>query len=336
MRIQITKYYVVVVCTIALASATDAFLTPVQAAMTGSSSPTTTEIRPNRLLRTDKAESKGEERASTSLTTMKTWFATLLTKPTVTDVEKKQFRLWLKQKQTPEDVLKLLKMDDDFETILKSPTYNTVVNFITAYNEKVTVKHPEKTVTALGLFVKTYGDEAMAKSLELAKRDPSLEQLAQRIQGDLLAGWAGNGLTTDHVYKILKVKEEEVKDLFTTPAFNVWANFDNMVNHYHPDREKNVLNRLIESFGEIPLAKTIELASKEEAMDDIVYKLQQPLFEKWLREKKTPNEIGNRLKLDRFTWAYDPSEDILKVYGKFYANKVGFGRMKLVKPLITE
>ncbi|POM65642.1 Secreted RxLR effector peptide protein, partial [Phytophthora palmivora] len=228
--------------------------------------------------------------------------------------DNKQLRDWLQAGQTPDDILNLLKVDDEFETFLKGPHYDLLSNFITKYNNHVAIKDPKKEVTLLGLFVKTYGDEAVAKTLEVAKGDPSVEQLAMRIQGDLFAGWAGNGLATRDVYNVLKVKDEGVKNLFATPAFNAWVNFDDMVNHYSPERAENMLNQLLTTFDEIPLAKAIELASKDDVANAIVTKLQHPLFEKWVRDGQTIETLSKRLKFDRYVWEVDPSMDILREY----------------------
>ncbi|POM74384.1 Secreted RxLR effector peptide protein [Phytophthora palmivora] len=311
-------YRVVLVCTAGLAIFTNASFPTVQAKLVLSNpltlDETTLGVRPNRRLRTGKSGSAFEERTITGLSKIQNW----LTKKR----ENKQLRDWLRAGQTPDDILNLLKVDDEFETFLKGPHYNLLSKFITKYNNHVTIKDPKKLVTMLGLLVKTYGDEAVAKTLEVAKRDPSVEQLAMRIQGDLFVGWAGNKFSTGVVYNRLKVGDERGKDLFATPAFNAWVNFDDMMNHYLPERAENILNQLLTTFDEIPLAKAIELASKDKGANAIVTQLQHPLFEKWVRDGQTTETLGKRLKFDRYTWEVDPSMDILSEYGKFYRQKV--------------
>ncbi|ETN20754.1 hypothetical protein PPTG_03682 [Phytophthora nicotianae INRA-310] len=318
--------YLVLVCFIALTESFSAALTveavklPVDSPIT--SAHTFIQTSPKRLLKPDEGDGvNDEERGFNGLSSkLKSWFTTHLTKASTGDDELKQLKAWLKEKQTPENALKLLNMDDEVETLLTSPSFYLWSTYLTMYDKK----YPEQMKNILGVLVKSYGDEAVAKMLENAKRDPGSEQLAMRLQNDLLAAWGVNGLSNDHVFKLLKVEEESVKDLFTTPAFNVWSNYFKLRNYYSPDKDVDMVNQLLTSFNEFSLAKSIHLAKKDEAMEPVASGLQHALLKKWLDGKKTPEEITTKLKLDKFTWENDPTMEIVKEYTKLYTYKFKF------------
>ncbi|KAG3091728.1 hypothetical protein PI124_g10243 [Phytophthora idaei] len=231
----------------------------------------TTGARPKRLLNPDAAAR--EERDIPGLSKLKSWF----TKAITGDDELKQLKAWLKKKKKPpESVLMLLNMDDEVETLLTNSNFNMWSAYLTMYNKK----YPEQMKNMLSVFIKTYGDEAVAKMLETAKRDPGTEHLTQKLQYDLLAAWGANELSTDVVFKLLKVDEENAKDLFTTPVFHVWSSYFSLRNHYNPDKDVDMMNQLLASFNEFSLAKSAQLARKDDAMEPVASGLQSALFKK--------------------------------------------------------
>ncbi|KAG6944701.1 hypothetical protein JG688_00016949, partial [Phytophthora aleatoria] len=142
----------------------------------------------------------------------------------------------------------------------------------TAEAVRPTVTSPS---TSVRTFIQTTGarpkrllnPDAAAREEKTAKRDPGTEHLAQKLQYDLLAAWGANELSTDVVFKLLKVDEENAKDLFTTPAFHVWSSYFSLRNHYNPDKDVDMMNQLLASFNEFSLAKSAQLARKDDAIN---------------------------------------------------------------------
>ncbi|KAE9275362.1 hypothetical protein PF008_g29367, partial [Phytophthora fragariae] len=100
----------------------------------------------------------------------------------------------LKEKKTPDDVFKMLKLDDGLETVLENQKLQLWTAFVNKFNKK---KRGEREVTILGMLTKTYRDEAVAKMLEAAKQNPSTEWLATKLQNEQQIVWIVNGVSPD-------------------------------------------------------------------------------------------------------------------------------------------
>lgn len=127
-------------------------------------------------------------------------------------------KAWTKEKKTPDEVFKLLQLDQNIDTVLNSPKLTTWARFLLSYNKK-----SENDVTLLGTLTKFYGNEPLAKILELSRWKSDTRLLASGLQNAQLTGWQGNGLTTDIVYSMLKVGDQSVEKLLANPALHVWT-----------------------------------------------------------------------------------------------------------------
>ncbi|POM76729.1 Secreted RxLR effector peptide protein [Phytophthora palmivora] len=68
-----------------------------------------------------------------------------------------------------------------------------------------------------------YGDEAMAKMLEAAKRNPSTNTIATELQTAQFTQWLHEGAKPFHIWKMLNM---EKATWMTNPDANVWRGLD--------------------------------------------------------------------------------------------------------------
>nr|QMU24849.1 PaRXLR25 [Phytophthora agathidicida] len=280
-----------------------------------------------RLLRADSTVARyEEERAFTipGLAKTKEWITNFLSKIKTSFINRRQAKKWMKEQKTPDEVFKLLKLDQGTETLMADPKLRTWSVFMTTYNNK----NRDKMVNMLGMFTKYYGDEAVAKMLETARRDPYTYKLADRLQERQIYGWIRNGLSADIVFQLLKVGETRVDKLLSNPAFNVWYYVVSRLNRHNPDKEVNMIKKLLTTYDDIELAKAIEAATKVkttgtlaknvESTEAIATIFQKAQFKKWLADGIDPPTILKRLEMDKLKWGTDPNAEIFRAYTTFY------------------
>ncbi|KAG7383024.1 hypothetical protein PHYPSEUDO_004072 [Phytophthora pseudosyringae] len=274
-----------------------------------------------RRLKTHSAKTEAEEERAIvlpGLAKIKEWFQAFVLKIKLTFSEGRQLGAWQKEKKTPEDVFKLLRLDSGTGNLMANSKLKTWSVYMTMYNNK----NPTKSVTMLGMFTKTYGDEAVAKMIEAARRSPKTKVLANQLQMQQLTGWAQNGLSTDIVFQLLKVGEGGLDKLMTNKALNVWFYYFNQMNRHNPDRQVELTKKLLTVYDDIPLAKAFEAATKVKRTEFIGTELQQAQFAKWLADGIDPATIFKSLKMDKVKWGVDPTAEVFRGYKTFYnANK---------------
>lgn len=264
-----------------------------------------------------------EERAITipGLAKIKDWIAANISRFRTWYSNRKQAKGWLKEEKTPDDVFKLLKLDEDLDTVLDSPKLTTWAVFLVKYNKK----YPEKATSLLGMLTKHYGTIPVAKTVETARLNPKggTFKLADMLQGHQLVGWRHNGLSTDVVFDMLKIGDGSVEKLLSNPALNVWVYYFTRSNRYNPDREVNMIAKLRTHYDDIALAKAIEAAAKEKRATNAIDLLQTAQFKTWQLEGKDPSKIFKMLKLETTKWPYDTNVDVYRAYRTYYKESKG-------------
>ncbi|KAF1789819.1 hypothetical protein GQ600_15216 [Phytophthora cactorum] len=103
------------------------------------------------------------------------------------ELEKGLLRQWRHENLEPASVMKLLKLDDDVNGVLKSRNLWTFEKYIAEFNKK----NPENQVTLLGALTSKYeeGDVARAIVSGLKNENTAVERVAARLQKEQLEGW---------------------------------------------------------------------------------------------------------------------------------------------------
>ncbi|KAF4150560.1 hypothetical protein GN958_ATG00222 [Phytophthora infestans] len=242
------------------------------------------------------------------------WIKAFILKIKLSFQEGKQLSAWLKEKKTPEDIFKLLKLDTGTKNLLASRNLRTWSVFMVLYNKE----NPKKMVTMLGMLTKTYGDEATAKMIEAGRKNPKTRGIGNRLQELQLNGWAQNGLSPDIVFQMLKVGEGGVDKVMANNVLSVWFYFFTRMNRYNPDRQADMMKKLSTVYDDIPLAKAFEAARNVQFSGRMGKELQLAQFKKWLAEGIEPATVFKRLNLDKAKWTTDPNAGVYREYKIFY------------------
>ncbi|KAK1930248.1 hypothetical protein P3T76_014208 [Phytophthora citrophthora] len=157
---------------------------------------------------------------------------------------------WMRNRKTTDDVLKLLKLDEEGGKLLQNPIINVWTSYV-AY----LIKDPyELVLFRLKIF---YDDEALVKTLLSAKEVASTKSIAISTQGALFKDWISKGKTVDDVFNSLTLEAEGTK-LFDSPLAAVWASYVTKL-----DDSTLAFSRLWRRFGDVQLAKMLSDANSQ-------------------------------------------------------------------------
>ncbi|KAE8903072.1 hypothetical protein PF003_g12694 [Phytophthora fragariae] len=107
-----------------------------------------------------------------------------------------QMRDWIRGGKSFDDVLALLKLDDGVDKILANPALGTLGVYINQFNKI----NPGKQTNTIDRLTVQFGDEALAKMLEAAKKVPSTEKLAKELQVAQFAQWLAEGAKPANIW----------------------------------------------------------------------------------------------------------------------------------------
>ncbi|EGZ08405.1 hypothetical protein PHYSODRAFT_424262, partial [Phytophthora sojae] len=123
---------------------------------------------------------------------------------------------WMDQPNHPENIFKMLKLDEAGDGLLSSPALATWVQYLKAFNKE----YPRAQTTMIQTFTKSYGDEKLATMIQAAKKTPTTEKLAANLQTAQFKQWMAQGKTPDDVYKtVLKLEST------SSPNADIWRAF---------------------------------------------------------------------------------------------------------------
>ncbi|KAJ8569052.1 hypothetical protein ON010_g6209 [Phytophthora cinnamomi] len=132
-----------------------------------------------------------------------------------------QMRDWVRRGTSVDDAMTLLKFDDNVKTVLINPGLGTLEVYITQLNKL----DPKKRTTVTDALRDSYGDEAVAKMLEAARKaktTPNTEKLAQKLQNSQFDQWFTEGAKPAIIWKMLNM---EKATWMKNPDADVWRRY---------------------------------------------------------------------------------------------------------------
>ncbi|ETP36074.1 hypothetical protein F442_15888 [Phytophthora nicotianae P10297] len=95
------------------------------------------------------------------------------------------------------------ELDKKIENLLTNPNLETYVTYMNLFNKY----SPGRETTLVNTFVTFYGDEAVAKVIEAAKKVESTEEFAKDLQVALFSQWMWEGAQPKQIWKMLHLEK---------------------------------------------------------------------------------------------------------------------------------
>lgn len=126
------------------------------------------------------------------------------TRVVATKLQADQMKFWWSNKQSPDDVFKLSKLNHAANNPLSNPNLNVWINYLNAVNSRV---RPGRESVMIKTFTTAYGDKRLAELLEAAKAVPGTEKIAMSLQVAQSNVWMMRRINPNKVYlKIFNLK----------------------------------------------------------------------------------------------------------------------------------
>ncbi|KAG1694407.1 hypothetical protein DVH05_021487 [Phytophthora capsici] len=139
------------------------------------------------------------------------------TEKVATELQSAQFKQWLSLYST-DDVFRLLKLDNDLNSLLINPNLITWITYLGQFN----ANNPGKGTTMIKTFTKFYGEIPLAKMLESSSLVPKTEKVATQFQTAQFKQWLRDGKKPAEVWKSLKM---EKATWMQNPDAQVWYKY---------------------------------------------------------------------------------------------------------------
>ncbi|ETM56476.1 hypothetical protein L914_00565 [Phytophthora nicotianae] len=212
-------------------------------------------------------------------------------------LQAQQRQVWFSTGESGDDIFKLLKLDETGTKLFESPQVTTWASYVDEFNKNA----PNKKVSMLTLLARRYEEEDLVKMIEAAKKVPSTEDIAVKLQAELKAS-VGGGKSPENFFKMLKL-DDTGEELFKSPAFPTWVSYVDHFNRKNSGEASSIFARLTKIYGEVKLAEMIETAIKTSTAETIAKRLQEQQNLQWLSKQKSPDDVFKLLKLDKLNSA---------------------------------
>nr|AEK80741.1 Avh144 [Phytophthora sojae] len=208
-------------------------------------------------------------------------------------VSVEKLREWLKRGKSTDDVFKLLTLDKAADDLLANPNLNAWINYIKLFNEE----NPTQKVSLIATLTAKYGDDGLAKLIEAAKKVPSTEDIAKRVQAEQLQSWLADMKTTKEVFALLAL-DKAADDLLASPLLNTWLSYMKLVNE-DSTKKTSLLATLTAHYGADGVSKMIESAKRVPSTATMAKRLENEQIRRWIADEMYPIDVFTLLKLDK-------------------------------------
>ncbi|KAK1941147.1 hypothetical protein P3T76_007853 [Phytophthora citrophthora] len=197
-------------------------------------------------------------------------------------------RKWFKQEKSADEVLTLLKLDDGVEGLLSRRNMKGLKKYITWLN----LKNPDgPPVTMVETLATKYGDDLVAKMLELGKRSKSsrAKKLAKTLQDEQYRVWNNKGQHPQQVFSILRLDDADTLPLGST-VLEAWVGYK----VWHPSTKTTTFGAFRKAYGDRRLASYLYGASMVPQTKDVAKSMQEELFTFWIKKHIHPDDMFTR------------------------------------------
>ncbi|KAG6955565.1 hypothetical protein JG688_00011821 [Phytophthora aleatoria] len=228
-------------------------------------------------------------------------------------VQAVQTKLWLNTRKKPEDVFKLLRLNEEGPDIFKSPLFSAWVQ----YTDDFRKIYYGTELTTIATLTTKYDDEKLTKMILEALDTPSTANMAKRLETKQLRNWYNQKDSPKDVFEALNLYNEGVK-AFESPLYTVWTKYATYLGAAEPIYKVSLLTNLLNIYGESNLLKVIRAGNKNPNTKKMATELQDELCNIWLSAERDPRDIYSLLRVDRVA-PDDPNRLLYIQYIKAYA-----------------
>ncbi|OWZ21489.1 Avirulence (Avh) protein [Phytophthora megakarya] len=166
----------------------------------------------------------------------------------------------------------------------------TWVQYIEVFNRR----YPEEKTSVIESLTKIFDDVGVTTMLNIAKD----WDITTNLRSAQLRMWLDSGKSTDDVFKLLKLDQEENIYSFRDKALlNSWVSYINVFVKEHPDQTSTLFAAMEARLKDKPLNELLNVAKKFRSMEDTATKIQTKKIQSYLASKESPRNVFSLLGL---------------------------------------
>ncbi|KAE9303546.1 hypothetical protein PF008_g22199 [Phytophthora fragariae] len=201
-------------------------------------------------------------------------------------IQAEQAKLWLSKGKTPAEVLALLHLGKQENSLFSNPLFTAWIEYTDEYN-KIYFGTRNTAIPALKAY---YNDDVLAKMILAAKKNPSTSSLSKRMYDELVRSWSTNKLAPQLVFSVLNLHKTGDRVL-EQPLFSVWLRYLVAYSDANPRAKVTLLSQLSNIYGGNRLSKLLISAEKVPSTKRLASDLLSTQLQGWLTTKKDPVEV---------------------------------------------
>lgn len=214
------------------------------------------------------------------------------TEAVATSMQTQQFKRWLGTNEAPEYIFKLLQLEKAGDNLLANPQFKNWVKYADDFN--LNAINNDEQASMIAILRTHYADDALANIVVTAKKIPSTQYMATRVEEGLFNGWMTTSSTPDGIFMHLKLDEVGEK-LFESPMWGIYTKYLDHYNKADPEKKTTMISALMRGYDDEALAAILVAAKKVPSTEKLATKLQH---QHWLTNKDPPKEVFSALMLD--------------------------------------
>ncbi|KAG6616534.1 putative secreted RxLR effector protein [Phytophthora cinnamomi] len=216
------------------------------------------------------------------------------TKRLATSLQTQQLDYWKELQMSADDVFRALRLNGKVDNVLTDPNLLVLNKYLVDFN----TRNPKQSTTMVEILTRGYGDVAVMKMLETARKVENTKGIAARLQAQQFDVWRQMGLDSDDVFKLMNL-DDGVDKIFANPVFSVWMRYLGDFNAKNPAKKTTVLNTLRSHFSDNTLSQLLIAAQKVPSTEKFAARLQSQQIKIWLDKKELPDNVFKLLQLDK-------------------------------------
>ncbi|KAE8964532.1 hypothetical protein PR003_g30058 [Phytophthora rubi] len=209
-------------------------------------------------------------------------------------VDKRKASSWLKKGKVADDVFTKMKLNKVAgEKLFEDKKFLAWAKYVDDFN----MKNPGKATSMIPTLTKNFGDDAVGRMIEAATKVEGTKRLATSLQTQQIKYWQSLEISADDVFRALKL-DRKLDDVLTDPNLLVFNKYLVDFNTWNPGKSTTMVDTLRKSYGDIPVVKMLEAATKVESTKGIATRLQSQQIDIWKQMGLDSDDVFKLLRLD--------------------------------------
>ncbi|OWZ03385.1 hypothetical protein PHMEG_00024895 [Phytophthora megakarya] len=203
-----------------------------------------------------------------------------------------QLKMWLDSGKSTDDVFKLLTLDREEISFQNKVLLNTWVSYMNAFIKE----NPNKKDMLFSALESRFKDRQLNEILNVAKKFPSMESIATKIQTVNIPPLFARNESPSRVFTLLGLNDEG-DHILSSPLFQTWMKYVEDFNKRNPKKQESWFEplRIEYEYGGI---KIVEMALQNPSTVQIGKKVEREWLNFWLDRERLPKDVFNFLKLN--------------------------------------